>query len=99
MSVGGERRRDVPEWRGWLVWDGKRGAHDTTGQSARWMKAIARRITSGAQAIEDERECRAAVNLARRGEAAAGAAGAPTPAGPPQGGVGAPHDLGAGPLP
>src|SRR5258707_1175137 len=98
ISVYGDQLRYVPQWRRWLVWDGKRWAHDTTGQSARWMKAIARRITSGAQAIEDERECRAAVNLARRGESAAGVAGALTLAGTEQEVVVAPDDLDADPF-
>ena len=43
-----------------------------TGQSARWMKSIARRVTADALAIEDEKERKAALNLARRGESSAG---------------------------
>lgn len=72
---------NAADWSG----TGKRWAHDTTGQRARWMKSIARRNTSDALAIPDERERRAAVNLARRGEFAAGIAGALTLAGTEQG--------------
>ena len=98
ISVYGRQLRYVPAWRRWLVWDGKRWAHNTTGQSARWMKAIARRVTADAMAIPDERECRAAVNLARRGESAAGIAGALTLAGTEAGIVVTPDDLDADPF-
>ena len=33
IAVYGDRLRYVPAWRRWLVWDGKRWAHDTTGQA------------------------------------------------------------------
>ncbi|HYZ57777.1 MAG TPA: hypothetical protein VE733_30340 [Streptosporangiaceae bacterium] len=58
--------------------DGQRWAHDGSGQAARWMKAIARRLTADALAIEDGSERKAAVSLARRGESAAGISGALT---------------------
>ena len=45
VHVYGDRVRYVPEWKWWLVWDGQRWAHDVTGQAARWMKSIARRVT------------------------------------------------------
>ncbi len=81
IAVYGNRLRYVPQWKRWLAWDGQRWAHDATGQSARWMKAIARRVTADALAEPGERERRAAVNLARRGESAAGVAGrSPWPA-------------------
>ena len=76
IHVYGARLRYVPPWRRWLVWDGTRWAHDNTGQVARWMKAIARRITSDAMAIRDKDERRAAMNAARRGESSAGVSGA-----------------------
>jgi putative DNA primase/helicase len=98
ISVYGDELRYVPQWRRWLVWDGKRWAHDTTGQSARWMKAIARRVTSHAMALPDERERKAAVSLARRGESAAGVAGALTLAGTEQEIVVGPDDLDADPF-
>ena len=34
IAVYGGRLRYVPAWRRWLVWDGTRWAHDTTGQAA-----------------------------------------------------------------
>ena len=61
IPVYGDRLRYVPAWSRWLVWDGKRWAHDTTGQAARWMKVIARRVTDDALAIEDDRRRRAAL--------------------------------------
>ena len=78
VAVYGDRLRYVPPWRRWLVWDGQRWAHDASGQAARWMKSIARLITSDALAIENDSERKAALNLARRGESAAGVAGALT---------------------
>ncbi len=58
IAVYGDRLRYVPAWRRWLVWDGKRWAHDSTGQAARWMKSIARLVTSDAFAEEDEKNAR-----------------------------------------
>ena len=58
IHVYGDRLRYVPAWRRWLIWDGTRWAHDSTGQAARWMKAIARRLTADALAIEDEDDAR-----------------------------------------
>jgi len=98
ISVYGGQLRYVAQWKRWLVWDGQRWAHDTTGQSARWMKAIARRVTSDAMTILDERDRKAAVNLARRGESAAGIAGALTLAGTEQEIVVGPDDLDADPF-
>ena len=40
--------RYVPAWKRWLVWDGHRWAHDTTGQAPRCAKDIARRLTAAA---------------------------------------------------
>jgi hypothetical protein len=65
VHVYGGQLRYVPEWRRWLVWTGQRWAHDVTGQSARWMKSIARRITADALAIEDDRQREALVRLGR----------------------------------
>ncbi len=74
----GSRLRYVPVWHRWLVWDGTRWAHDTTGQAKRWMTAIARRIYTDALAITDQQERKAALNLGRRGESSAGISGALT---------------------
>ncbi len=98
VHVYGDRLRYVPEWRHWLVWTGQRWARDVTGQSARWMKAIARRITADAMAIEGEQERRAAVNLARRGESSAGVSGALTLASTEEKVVVTPDDLDADPF-
>lgn len=98
IAVYGDRLRYVPPWRRWLVWDGQRWAHDSTGQASRWMKSIARRVTSDAMAIEDTKERAAAVNLCRRGESAAGVSGALTLAGTEADVVIAPDTLDADPF-
>jgi putative DNA primase/helicase len=85
VHVYGHRLRHVPSWRRWLVWDGTRWAHDSTGQAARWAKVIARRVTNVAYAIPDKEQRLAAVRLARHGERAAGVAGALTLASTEQG--------------
>lgn len=98
VHVYGDRLRYVPAWRRWLVWDGQRWAQDGTGQTARWMKSIARRVTSDALAEEDEKKRQAAISLARRGESSAGVAGALTLAGTEDGIVVTPDDLDADPF-
>jgi len=98
IRVYGGRLRYVPAWRRWLVWDGQRWAHDATGQAQRWMKVIARRLTTDAMAIEAEQERKAKVSLARRGESAHAIAGALTLAGTENGIVVTPDDLDADPF-
>ncbi|HMG40312.1 MAG TPA: phage/plasmid primase, P4 family [Acidimicrobiales bacterium] len=78
IHVYGARLRYVPPWRQWLVWDGTRWAHDIDGQAQRWMKTIARRITTDALAIADPDRRKAALREAKRGESSAGVAGALT---------------------
>ena len=78
VHVYGGRLRYVPAWRRWLIWDGRRWAHDSTVQAARWMKAIARRLTADALAIEDPLKRSAALSAARRGESSRAIAGALT---------------------
>ncbi|WP_300610023.1 phage/plasmid primase, P4 family [Trebonia sp.] len=97
VLIYGDRLRYVPAWRRWLVWDGKRWAHDSTGQAARWMKSIARRVTADALAIEDEQHRRSALSSARRGESSAGVSGALTLAGTEAGIVVTPDDLDSDP--
>jgi hypothetical protein len=63
IRVYGGRLRYVPAWNRWLMWDGKRWAHDSTGQAQRWMKVIARRLTTDALALEDDAKRRATMNL------------------------------------
>jgi putative DNA primase/helicase len=98
IHVYGGRLRYVPAWRRWLVWDGKRWAHDATGQAQRWAKVIARRITTDALAEEDEQKRKSAVSLARRGESAHAVAGTLTLAGTEPGIVVTPGDLDADPF-
>ena len=78
VKVYGGRLRYVPAWRRWLIWDGRRWAHDSTGQAARWMKAVARRLTADALAIEDGKDERRGLSAARRGESSRAIAGALT---------------------
>jgi putative DNA primase/helicase len=98
VHVYGDRVRYVPEWKWWLIWDGRRWARDATGQASRWMKSIARRVTSDALAIEHEKERQAALNRARRGESSAGVSGALTLAGTEAEIVVTPDDLDAHPF-
>lgn len=98
ICVYGDRLRYVPAWRRWLVWDGQRWANDATGQAARWMKVIARRLTSDALAEQGEQERKAGLNATRRGESSAGVTGALTLAGTEEGIVVLPDDLDADPF-
>ncbi len=98
IAVFGGQLRYVPAWKRWLVWDGTRWAADSTGQAARWMKSVARRVTADALAEVDEQARKARVSLARRGEAAAGVNGALTLAGTEEGIVVTPDDLDADPF-
>lgn len=75
VKVYGDRLRFVPAWGRWLAWDGVRWARDD-GQAARWAKIIARRLTNSALEIPDGSERKALLHTARRGESAAGVAGA-----------------------
>jgi len=81
VHLYGDRLRYVPAWRRWLVWDGARWARDDTGQAARWVKVVARRITTDALAITDDKVRKPALIAARRGESSAGVAGVLTLAG------------------
>ena len=82
IHVYGDRLRYVPPWRRWLVWDGSRWAHDTTGQAARWMKSIARQRSPPTRWRSPTRQTAGRRSTrARRGESAAGVAGALTLAG------------------
>ena len=62
------------------------------------MKSIARRVTSDALAIEDEKERQAARTAPRRGESSAGVSGALTLAGTETAIVVTPDDLDADPF-
>ena len=71
VHVYQDRLRYCPAWGYWLVWDGHRWARDRTGQASRWMKVIARQITTEALDTDD----RAAMNIARKAESNAGVKG------------------------
>jgi putative DNA primase/helicase len=94
----GARLRYVPAWRRWLLWDGTRWAHDSTGQAQRWMKSIARAQTAWAMAVEEDRDRAAAIRLTRRGETSAAVAGALTLASTEPRIVVTPDDLDADPF-
>jgi putative DNA primase/helicase len=98
VAAYGDRLRHVPAWKRWLVWDGKRWAHDSTGQAQRYMKITARRLTNEALTLDDERERKGALMAARRGESSAGVSGALTLAGTEHGIVASPDDLDADPF-
>lgn len=76
IYVYGGQLRYVPAWRSWLVWDGRRWTRDGTGQASRWMKVIARQLTTEALTIEDSDKRRAAMNIARKAESNASVKGA-----------------------
>lgn len=98
IAVYGDRLRYVPAWRRWLVWDGARWANDTTGQAARWMKLLARRLTDDALAVTDDKQRAAALATARRGESSHAIAGALTLASTEKELAVSPADLDADPL-
>jgi putative DNA primase/helicase len=98
IEVYGDRLRYVPAWHRWLIWDGKRWAHDKTGQAPRWAKVIARRLTTDAMEIEDGTERRARLSAARRGESSASVRGALTLASTESAIVITPDDLDADPF-
>lgn len=78
IHVYGDQLRYVTAWKRWLVWDGCRWSIDGSGQAPRWMKVIARRITTDAMAIVDGPERRAALREAKRGESSSAVSGALT---------------------
>jgi putative DNA primase/helicase len=68
------RVRYVHTWKRWLVWDGRRWAHDQTGQVQRWAKIIARGMTNVVLASDDEAFIRDHYPIARKGETSASVA-------------------------
>ncbi|MEP9381129.1 phage/plasmid primase, P4 family [Nocardioides cheoyonin] len=67
----GDQLLHVSAWRRWLVWDGTRWAHDTTGQATRWMKATARAMTAIAYAQGEKDR----IKFAQRAESSGGIQG------------------------
>jgi len=78
IHVYGDRLRYVPQWKCWIIWDGRRWARDATGQVSRWAKIIARRLTNDALAITDKAARDAAIKITRRGESSSSIKGALT---------------------
>ena len=76
IHVYGGQMRYIPAWRRWLTWDGKRWAHDQTGQVPRWAKVIARRMTTAALAETDKDKRTSRLAASRRGESSHAIAGA-----------------------
>ena len=79
VELFGDHLRFVTTWstgHQWLRWDGRRWAPDTTGQTKRWMKVIARTVTTDALAVPDDSLRRTAVKEAKRGESNAAINGA-----------------------
>jgi putative DNA primase/helicase len=75
IKVYGGRLRFVVAWNRWLIWDGTRWVHDSDGQAQRWMKVIARTVTS---AVLLDRADKDVLRAARRAESNAGVKGALT---------------------
>lgn len=65
IHVYGDRLRYVVAWKRWLVWDGGRWAADADGQAQRWMKGIARTVTTALLLANAEKDV---VRAAKRAE-------------------------------
>jgi putative DNA primase/helicase len=101
VKVYGDRLRYVPAWQRWLVWDGKRWAHDETGQASRWAKVIARTLTTSVlddDTKKSEADRKAEMSTARRGESSASVRGTLTLASTEHEVVVTPDDLDADPF-
>jgi putative DNA primase/helicase len=68
VAVYGGQLRYVPAWKRWMVWDGKRWAHDQTGYAQRWAKLIARGMTDVVLASDDPTLRRDCYPIAEKGE-------------------------------
>jgi putative DNA primase/helicase len=73
IEVYGDRLRFVVAWNRWLIWDGTRWAHDSDGQAQRWMKVIARTVTSAVLLGKASKET---LRAAKRAESNSGVKGA-----------------------
>ena len=73
ITVHGSRLRFVVAWNRWLIWDGTRWAPDATGQAQRWMKLIARTVTSAVIADGSDKDL---LRAAKRAESNAAVKGA-----------------------
>jgi putative DNA primase/helicase len=68
VEVYGGQMRYVPAWKRWLVWDGRRWAHDQTGYAQRHAKLIARGMTDVVLASDDADMRRDCYPIAEKGE-------------------------------
>jgi putative DNA primase/helicase len=75
IEVYGERLRFVVAWNRWLIWDGSKWAADSNGQVQRWMKVIARTVTSAALLDKADKDV---LRAAKRAESNSGVKGALT---------------------
>jgi putative DNA primase/helicase len=73
IAVYGSQLRFVVVWNRWLIWDGTRWAVDGNGQVQRWMKVIARTVTSAVLLGPYDKEL---LRAAKRAESNAGVKGA-----------------------
>lgn len=97
-EVYGSRLRYVKAWNRWLVWDGRRWAHDQTGQAQRWAKLTARMMTDVVLASDDQAMIRDYYPVARKGETSASVAAVLTLASTEPGIAVAHEDLDADPF-
>jgi putative DNA primase/helicase len=73
IEVYGARLRFVVAWNRWLIWDGARWAQDADGQAQRWMKLIARSVTSAAIRDQAEKDVQRAAKRAESNGSVKGA--------------------------
>jgi putative DNA primase/helicase len=73
IEVYGSKLRFVVAWNRWLIWDGARWGPDTDGQVQRWMKVIARTVTSAVLLDQGDKDM---LRAAKRAESNAGVKGA-----------------------
>ena len=73
IEVYGSKLRFVVAWNRWLIWDGTRWGPDTDGQVQRWMKVIARTVTSAVLLDQGDKDM---LRAAKRAESNAGVKGA-----------------------
>jgi putative DNA primase/helicase len=78
IAVYGNRLRFVVAWNRWLIWDGKQWAVDTDGQAQRWMKVIARTLTSAVLLHKGADDAKDLLRAAKRAESNSGVKGALT---------------------
>jgi putative DNA primase/helicase len=72
VATYGNRLRHIPAWGKWYVWDGRRWAHDLTGEVSRYAKKIARALLDEAKTESDEALRKKLIASAKRAESAYG---------------------------